>query len=232
MAAAVTASVSLAWAVSSNSAVRLPSPASPSTSCSSSSSFSSSDPAVLACSAGRRPALAALRATSIRRRQRRAAAAAAAAGRVVVALTEVEEEVELVKEDAKGTLRDIERALLESDLGLTPSNDGNVIRLIIPPLTQERRKELTKLVAKLAEEGKVSLRNVRRDALKSLTALEKHACDVHHANPYLKQQQQQDGNLSKDNLRDLSDEIQKLTDDFVAKVDELQKVKDKDIMSV
>jgi ribosome recycling factor len=83
---------------------------------------------------------------------------------------------------------------MTSDLGLTPSNDGNLIRLIIPQLTQERRKELTKLVGKLTEEGKVALRNVRRDALKALEKLEK------------------DKALSEDQLTAAKDAIQKLTD--------------------
>ena len=73
----------------------------------------------------------------------------------------------------RSAIKDVERALNQSDLGLTPSNDGNVIRLVIPQLTAERRKELTKTVGKLTEEGKVAVRNVRRDALKALEKLEK-----------------------------------------------------------
>jgi ribosome recycling factor len=91
-------------------------------------------------------------------------------------------------------IKDIERALMTSDLGLTPSNDGNIIRLTIPQLTQDRRKELTKLVGKLTEEGKVALRNVRRDALKALDKLEK------------------DKALSEDQLTAAKDAMQKVTD--------------------
>jgi ribosome recycling factor len=94
----------------------------------------------------------------------------------------------------KSAIKDIERALVKSDLGITPSNDGNVIRLVIPQLTQERRKELTKLVGKLTEEGKVALRNARRDALKALEKLEK------------------DKALSEDELTAAKDAMQKLTD--------------------
>ena len=94
----------------------------------------------------------------------------------------------------KSAIKDIERGLLTSDLGITPSNDGNVIRLVIPPLTQDRRKELTKQVGKLTEEGKIALRNVRRDALKALEQLQK------------------DKAISEDQLTSAKDAVQKLTD--------------------
>jgi ribosome recycling factor len=94
----------------------------------------------------------------------------------------------------RSAIKDIERALMTSDLGLTPSNDGNIIRLTIPQLTQDRRKELTKLVGKLTEDGKIALRNVRRDALKALEKLEK------------------DKALSEDQLTAAKDAMQKVTD--------------------
>ena len=101
-----------------------------------------------------------------------------------------------------------------SDLGLTPNNDGNLIRLTIPQLTQERRKELSKLVGKLTEDGKIALRNVRRDALKELEKLEK------------------DKTLSEDSLEARKEAIQKLTDRFVKQVDDLADAKSKELMQV
>jgi ribosome recycling factor len=115
---------------------------------------------------------------------------------------------------ACSAIKEIERALQQSDLGLTPSNDGNVIRLTIPQLTQDRRKELSKLVGKLTEEGKVALRNVRRDALKELDKLEKEKA------------------LSEDALKAHQDAIQKLTDKFVKQVDDLADSKNKELMQV
>lgn len=111
----------------------------------------------------------------------------------------------------KGAINDIERAIMTSDLGLTPGNDGNVIRLVIPPLTAERRKELAKLVSKLGEDGKVALRNVRRDALKSIGKLE---------------------GISEDEIKSLEDGIEKLTADYVKQVDKLVKDKEEDIATV
>lgn len=114
----------------------------------------------------------------------------------------------------KGSMNQIEKAISLSDIGLTPSNDGQVIRLNIPPLTADRRKELVKMVAKLAEEGKVSIRNIRRDAVDSIRKQEKNS------------------EVSEDEARDLQDKIQKLTDKYIAKVDELLAEKEKDITSV
>jgi ribosome recycling factor len=108
----------------------------------------------------------------------------------------------------------IERAIQLSDLGLTPNNDGSVIRLNIPPLTSDRRKEFIKLAAKLSEEGKVSIRNIRRDAIDSVRKQEKNS------------------EVSEDESRDLQDKIQKMTDKFVAKVEELLAEKEKDISTV
>jgi ribosome recycling factor len=112
------------------------------------------------------------------------------------------------------SLRAVEKAIMESDLGLTPSNDGKVIRLPIPQLTEERRKELVKLVRSMAEEGRVAVRNVRRDAIKHLEVLVK------------------DGDVGDDAERAAETRVQKVTDDHVAKIDELLKRKEAEIMEV
>lgn len=114
----------------------------------------------------------------------------------------------------KGSMGQIEKAISLSDIGLTPNNDGQLIRLNIPPLTKERRKELVKMAGKLAEEGKVGIRNIRRDAIDEIRKQEKNS------------------DISEDESRDLQDEIQKITDDFNQKIDELLAVKEKDIMTV
>lgn len=114
----------------------------------------------------------------------------------------------------KTILGEIEKAILKSDIGITPTNDGNVIRLAIPALTEDRRKELVKVVKKEAEEAKVAVRNVRRDANDDLKKLEKN------------------GEITEDDLRGYGDDIQKLTDEYIAKVDETAKEKEKEILSV
>eukprot|EP00271_Cylindrocystis_brebissonii_P014593 TRINITY_DN35993_c0_g1_i1.p1 TRINITY_DN35993_c0_g1~~TRINITY_DN35993_c0_g1_i1.p1 ORF type:complete len:291 (+),score=70.07 TRINITY_DN35993_c0_g1_i1:113-985(+) len=114
----------------------------------------------------------------------------------------------------KSSLASIEKSIQKSDLGLNPSNDGNVIRLSIPQLTAERRKELLKLVSKLAEDGKVALRNVRRDTLKAYEKLEK------------------EKKLSEDEMKGLEADVQKLTDDYVKKVDTICKTKEKELSTV
>lgn len=108
----------------------------------------------------------------------------------------------------------IEKSISLSDIGLTPNNDGQIIRLNIPPLTSERRKEFVKMAGKLAEEGKVSIRNIRRDAVDSVRKQEKNS------------------EIPEDEARDLQDSIQKLTDKYIAKVDELLAEKEKDIITV
>lgn len=108
----------------------------------------------------------------------------------------------------------IEKAISLSDVGLTPNNDGSAVRLNIPTLTSDRRLELVKQVGKLAEEGKVSVRNVRRDAIDSV------------------RKQEKSSDISKDESRNLQDEIQKLTDKYTAKVDELSAAKEKDITTL
>lgn len=114
----------------------------------------------------------------------------------------------------KSILGDIEKAILKSDLGINPTNDGSIIRIAIPQLTEERRKELVKLVKKEAEEAKIVIRNIRRDANDELKKLEKN------------------GEITEDGLRGHSDEIQKLTDDHIQKIDQITKDKEKEIMEV
>ncbi|MBC8473375.1 MAG: ribosome recycling factor [Candidatus Omnitrophica bacterium] len=109
---------------------------------------------------------------------------------------------------------DIEKAILKSDLGLTPSNNGKIIRIMIPPLTEERRKQLVKTVKKKAEESKVAIRNIRRDTNDELKKLEK------------------ENHVSEDEAKKLHDEVQKVTDTYIAKVDEVLKHKEKEIMEV
>ncbi len=109
---------------------------------------------------------------------------------------------------------DIEKAILKSDLGLTPINDGKMIRMNIPPLTEERRKQLVKTVRKRAEETKVAIRNIRRDTNEEMKKMEK------------------EKHLSEDVVKKTHDEIQKITDSFIEKVDEVLKNKEKEIMEV
>lgn len=114
----------------------------------------------------------------------------------------------------KSIVSDVEKAIMKSDLGLNPTSDGSVIRIAIPPLTEERRKELVKLVKKESEEAKVAIRNIRRDANDDLKKLEKN------------------GELTEDDLRGYTDDVQKLTDEFIAKIDKITKEKEKEILEV
>ena len=114
----------------------------------------------------------------------------------------------------KSSLGDIEKAIMKSDIGITPTNDGSVIRLMIPALTEERRKELVKLVKAEAENAKVAVRNVRRDANDDAKKLEKN------------------GEITEDALRGLNDDIQKITDEFITKIDKLAKEKEEEVLSV
>ena len=120
----------------------------------------------------------------------------------------------LIQPFDKSSIANIERAIQMSDLGLTPSNDGIVIRISIPPLTEERRKDLVKLVKRAGEEAKVAVRNVRRDANDDLKKLQK------------------DGEMTEDELRRSTDDVQKLTDKTIVKVDEVAEKKEKEIMEV
>ena len=112
----------------------------------------------------------------------------------------------------KSAIKQIEKAILESDLGLTPSNDGNLVRLAIPELTEERRKELVKVVHGLAEEGRVAVRNIRRDCMHDLRELRK------------------EGEVGEDEERRAEAELQKLTDERVAEIEELLKGKEEEIL--
>jgi ribosome recycling factor len=113
-----------------------------------------------------------------------------------------------------GSMKSIERAIQESDIGLTPSNDGKLIRLPIPQLTEERRKELVKLVRRYGEDGKVAIRNVRRDVLKHLEELVKN------------------GEVGDDEERRGEAQVQKLTDEHTGSIDELIRHKESEIMEV
>lgn len=112
-----------------------------------------------------------------------------------------------------GLLTEVEKAILRSDLGLTPSNDGKIIRIPIPPLTTERRKELVKSIKKMTEESKVALRNLRREANEQLKELKK------------------EKQLSEDEAFKAQEEVQKITDDYIKKLDALAADKEKEIMS-
>ncbi len=108
----------------------------------------------------------------------------------------------------------IEKAIQRSDLGLTPVNDGKVIRISIPPLTEERRKELVKMVRKMAEEARVAIRNIRRDILDDLKKMKK------------------EGELAEDDFYRAQDQLQKITDEHIEKIDKILETKEKEIMTV
>ena len=114
----------------------------------------------------------------------------------------------------KTLLKDIERAILKSDLGINPSNDGAVIRLLVPELTEETRKNLVKNIKKTGEDAKVAIRSIRRDANDKVKALKK------------------DGDLSEDELKKAEDDIQKATDTYIKQIDTLTVAKEKEIMSI
>ncbi len=114
----------------------------------------------------------------------------------------------------KKMLAEIEKEIQKADLGLNPSNDGNVIRIPIPQLSEERRKDLVKLIHKFAEEARIAVRNVRRDANDHLKKLEKNH------------------EISEDQLKDYLDEVQKLTDEHIKKIDEIMKAKEEEILKV
>ncbi len=109
-------------------------------------------------------------------------------------------------------IKEIEKAILRSDLGLTPSNDGKIIRIAIPPLSEERRKELVKLVHKTCEEYKVAVRNIRRDANELIKGFKK------------------DGDISEDDAFKAQDQIQKITDDHIEKIEGVYRNKEKEIL--
>jgi ribosome recycling factor len=114
----------------------------------------------------------------------------------------------------KGALKDIEKGIVDADLGLNPQNDGQIIRLPIPELTEDRRKEMVKLAGKMAEEGRVAIRNIRRDVMQAM------------------QKAQKDGDISEDDLRRAEGELQKITDGQIAEIDAALKTKEAEVMEV
>jgi ribosome recycling factor len=120
----------------------------------------------------------------------------------------------LIQPYDKSSLNLVEKAIALSDVGLTPSNDGSVIRLNIPPLTSDRRKELVKIAAKYAEDGRVAIRNIRRDTQDSIRKQEKAA------------------EISEDQSKDQQDQLQKLTNKYTTKIDELLAEKERDITTL
>ena len=111
-------------------------------------------------------------------------------------------------------VKEIEKAILTSDLGINPTNDGKVIRLVFPQLTEERRKELAKQVRKYGEEAKVAVRNIRRDAMDKF------------------KKEQKKGEITEDDLKDLEKDMQKLTDDYTKEVDKLTAAKEKELFEI
>ncbi|MDA8325182.1 MAG: ribosome recycling factor [Nitrospiraceae bacterium] len=132
----------------------------------------------------------------------------------VAALSVPESRLIVIQPWEQKMIGEIERALMKSDLGLTPANDGKLIRLPIPMLTEERRRELVKVVRKKAEETRVALRNVRRDMNEGVKKLEK------------------DQHMSEDEVKKTIAEVQKITDSYIEKVDGLLETKEKEIMEV
>lgn len=132
----------------------------------------------------------------------------------VASLSVPESQLIIISPWDKSAIGNIEKAIQKSELGLTPLNDGKVIRINIPPLTEERRKELVKVVKKMAEECRIQLRNARRDANNDLKNLKK------------------DGDISEDQLHTFQEDVQKITDDFIKKTDEVLALKEKEIMEI
>ena len=114
----------------------------------------------------------------------------------------------------KSTLKSIEKAIQASDIGINPNNDGTVLRLLFPPLTEERRKDLAKRIAKMGEESKVAIRSIRRDANDKLKAMKKAS------------------EITEDDLKNLENDCQKITDKYIAEIDKITAEKEKEIMSV
>lgn len=114
----------------------------------------------------------------------------------------------------KSTLKSIEKAIQASDIGINPNNDGTVLRLLFPPLTEERRKDLAKIIAKMGEESKVAIRSIRRDANDKLKGMKKAS------------------EITEDDLKNLENDCQKITDKYIAEIDKITAEKEKEIMSV
>ena len=132
----------------------------------------------------------------------------------LASITVPEARVLLISPFDKGSIADIERAINESDLGINPANDGSVVRLVIPALTEETRKELAKEVKKVGENAKIAIRNIRRDAMDEA------------------KKQEKDKEITEDQLKSLEKDIQKATDDAVKKIDSMTAEKEKELLTV
>ena len=132
----------------------------------------------------------------------------------VAAISVAEARILVIQPWDKSTLNAIEKAIQASDIGINPTNDGSVIRVVFPPLTEERRKDICKQIRKQGEESKVAIRSIRRDANEKMKALKKSS------------------EISEDEQKDLEDETQKLTDKFCKRIDEIAANKEKEIMEV
>ncbi len=132
----------------------------------------------------------------------------------MAAISMPEPRILLIKPWDSSTLKDIERAILVSDIGINPQNDGTAIRLSFPPLTEERRREIVKDIKKMAEDCKVSIRNIRRDALEKLKAMKKN------------------GEITEDDEKNGEKKIQNSTDKFCKEADSLQAVKEKEVLEL
>jgi ribosome recycling factor len=132
----------------------------------------------------------------------------------ISSITAPEPSLLIVSPYDKSVIKEVEKAILQSDLGLNPVSDGQIIRLPIPKLTEERRRELVKLVRMRAEEGRVAVRNVRREAIEDLREFEK------------------ESEITKDDLHRGQEEVQKLTDRFIKEIDEMLKNKEQELMEV
>lgn len=130
----------------------------------------------------------------------------------VATISTPEAQILMIKPYDKNLLRDIEKAILVADLNLTPQNDGSVIRIVFPPLTEQTRKQLVKELKTNSENNKVAIRNIRRDMISQLEKLEK------------------EGLITEDELKRKQEEVQKMTDKYIVKIDEVIKEKEKQIM--
>lgn len=132
----------------------------------------------------------------------------------IASVSAPEAQLVAIRPFAPNDIPDIEKAIIASDIGITPSNDGQQIRLVIPPLTEERRRDLVKQVSKRAEDARISVRNLRRDANSDLKEMEK------------------ENLLTEDDLRLGQDKVQEQTDDFIKQVDSVTKAKEEEIMTI
>lgn len=132
----------------------------------------------------------------------------------VAAVSVAEARILVIQPWDRGALKAIEKAINTSEIGIPPQNDGSCIRLVFPPLTEERRKELGKQISKHAEEAKINIRNIRRDANEAV------------------KKQEKDKLITEDDLKDIEKDVQKLTDDFIEKIDKMAETKVQEIMEI